>query len=355
MPITFKDVAKLAGVSTQTVSRVTNGSESVSELTRFKVNQAIQTLGYVPHKGAQMLSRVNSKVIGILSLDIALQGAALITSGIREQAHLHGYSTALTMAEEPHINAIKQSVRELISQQASIIVINFPIQEADALLLIEQFKSCHLVFIDTPEHPLIERVCSQNIKGAEVAAQHLIDLGHQRFILLHGPCSSNAAQERKQGWINKLQQHNAVIVKQYQGDWTALSAFEAIQNAITSECKFDAVLVANDQMALGVLHALHRYQINVPSQVSVVGFDDTNESAFFNPSLTTIRQDFHLLGETAVKVALNQLQIKDQEGLAQSVAIPVKLIIRESSSASKQQYDRQEILKQLNRIKALLP
>ena len=353
MSVTFKDVAKLAGVSTQTVSRVTNGADSVSPATRDRVNAAIKALGYVPNKGAQMLSRAKSHMVGVVSLDLSLHGVALIDSGIRQQAQQLGYGTALSVVSQTDMDAMKSAIRELMAQQVDAIIINAPLDSGQAVQLVEKFSQLRLVFIDVPPDTPAHSVCAAHYEGASLAAQHLIHCGRERFVLISGPQESTASSLRLQGWQEILSNHQAQVVLCETGNWQAESGYLAIKTALARRLSFDAVLVASDQMALGVLCALNEHGIRVPDNVSVVGFDGQQDSAYFTPALTTIEQDFFTIGQQAVKIAIES----DNRGAHQraQITVPVTLIQRESSAMKvAQPMDKNAIIAKLEEIKALL-
>lgn len=351
MAVTFKDVAKLAGVSTQTVSRVTNGSDSVSEETRKKVNAAIEQLGYVPNKGAQMLSRAKSKILGIVSLDISLHGVAMIDSGIRQQADKMGFSIALTVVPSSNIDAMRSAIREMIAQQVESIIINAPLSKSQAEALVEQFRTLKLVFIDVPPSTTVNYVCCAHHQGATIAASHLLEQDRREFLLISGPDESTASQLRKEAWLETIANSQATVVFEHTGNWQSESGYLAIKDAIAKRINFDAVLVASDQMALGVLCALNEHQVAIPQQVAVLGFDGINDGAYFTPSLSTIEQDFISIGVQAVSVALNESKA---DALTQ-MTIPVSLIQRSSSGKKeKVEFNLEAVRNHLKQIDALL-
>ncbi|WP_261884809.1 LacI family DNA-binding transcriptional regulator [Vibrio pomeroyi] len=354
MSVTFKDVAKLAGVSTQTVSRVTNGSESVAELTRNKVNAAIKQLGYVPNKGAQMLSRAKSTSVGLVTLDMALHGAAMIANGVRMQAHDLNYGIAFSVVSEPNLANTREAIRELMAQQVDSIILNVPLKSDDAELLVEQYQHLNLIFIDVPSNSQVNYVCGDHAEGAKLAAQHLIESGRTNYLLITGPNESSASQIRHQSWLAALSDTDCKVQYQHQGNWQAESGYLGVRDAVAKQATFDAVLVASDQMALGVLRALQELQIPVPDKVAVVGFDGIEDSAFFNPPLTTIKQDFTTIGRQAVVLA-EKLNANSQDALLQH-HIVTSLLTRESSQPKvATHYEKQEIERLLQRIQTLLP
>lgn len=353
MAVTFKDVAKLAGVSTQTVSRVTNGADNVAEETRQRVNAAIKKLGYVPNKGAQMLSRAQSRIIGIVSLDISLHGVALITNGIRHQAHEMDYATALSVLSDNSIEQYRSAVRELIAQQVEVVIVNAPSSKEMAESLVEQFAQLTFVFIDVPQQAAVNQVNCDHKAGAQLAVSHLIAQKHKAFLCLSGPMASTAASIRLKEWQRQIEHHGLELVACYEGDWQAQSGYHAIKTALLKGESFDAVLVANDQMALGVLCALSEFGVKVPQTVSVVGFDGIQDSEFFSPPLTTIKQDFNQLGRQAVKLAM---RTQAQDSQAACEVLPVSLVVRQSCAPQAQtKYDKKEIIDALEHIRRLLP
>ncbi|MFS1905081.1 LacI family DNA-binding transcriptional regulator [Vibrio lentus] len=354
MSITFKDVAKLAGVSTQTVSRVTNGSQDVAESTRNKVNAAIKQLGYVPNKGAQMLSRAKSTSVGLVTLDMALHGAAMIANGVRMQAHDMSYGVAFSVVAEPNLANTREAIRELMAQQVDSIILNVPLKSADAELLVEQYQHLNLIFIDVPSNSQVNYVCGDHAEGAKLAAQHLLESGRTDFLLITGPNESSASKIRHQSWLAALSDAESKVQYQYQGNWQAESGYLGVREAVAKQAVFDAVLVASDQMALGALRALQELQIPVPDKVAVVGFDGIEDSAFFNPPLTTIKQDFTTIGRQAVVLA-EKLNANSQDALLQQ-HIETALLPRESSQPKvTAHYEKQEIEQLLKRIQTLLP
>lgn len=357
MNVTFKDVAKLAGVSTQTVSRVTNGSEDVAESTRIKVNQAIKTLGYIPNKGAQMLSRAKSTNIGLITLDMALHGAALIANGVRRKAHQLNFGTAFSVVSEPGIDSVLVAMRELIAQQVDCIILNVPLSSKEAHSLVEQFPSLHLIFIDVPDETRVHYVHGEHAAGAAEAIRHLIETKRERFVLITGPAESSASKIRLQSWLKEINAAGKTVGSVFEGDWQAKSGYLAVREAIAQQIPFDAVVVASDQMALGVLRALNELQMTVPDQVAVVGFDGITDSAFFNPPLTTVKQDFTDIGEQAV---IQAIELKNQDPKLnrpfRQTRIPVKLIVRQSSECKPDVgYNKKEIQQLLKKIESQLP
>lgn len=353
MSVTFKDVAILAGVSTQTVSRVTNGATNVAEDTKKKVMAAIEELGYIPNKGAQLLSRAKANVIGLITLDIGLHGVSMIANGIRNQSSIRGYGTSFSVVLEPNYENILKGVRELISQKTEIIIVNVPMNQEDAESLIIQHADIHFVFIDVPTSAKVNMVCSTHFAGGCSAAQLMLAQRRTQYLLISGPNDSSASSLRVKGWTETLKDSGATISALYEGDWQASSGYLLTRQAITEGIPFDAVLIASDQMALGSLRALDEFSLSVPDQVAIIGFDDTLDCAYFTPPLSTVRQDFEAIGKMAVELALDE-HLENRNSKKEFVDTYV-VERKTTGEKSAHPYDKKGIKTLLNEIERRLP
>lgn len=350
--VTFKQVAELAGVSTQTVSRVTNGATNVAEETREKVNAAIAQLGYVPNKGAQLLSGAKSKVIGLITLDVSLHGISIIANNIRIQAQAHGYGTSFAVVDEHALEKVLTATRELKSQRIEFIIVNLPLTKDEAEQLVALFADLHFVFIDVPNDSQVNSVSAAHYQGASKAAQLMLKQKRQRLLLITGPEDSTASSLRLQGWLSQIQQFEATVVAQLEGNWLASSGYQLTREALANGAVIDGVLVASDQMALGVLRALHEHNLAVPQQVAVIGFDDSADSAYFYPPLSTIKQDFAAISAQAVEMLFNDSA--SEPPFKASVA--TQLIERASTQVlNSQAYNKAHVEQLLQQVKSALP
>jgi len=346
MHVTFKDVAELANVSTQTVSRVTNGSPNVAEETRKKVNAAIEELGYIPNKGAQILGRARSKVIGLVTIEILLHGASLIANGIRKQATKLGYGTSLSVVSGYSLEKITAAIRDLQSQRVEFIIMNIPLSKEQSEMLVAQYAGIHFVFIDVPPKAQVNAVHGANYEGAKQAAELMLSQQRKRLLVITGPHESSASELRVQGWMDVLKGYpDAKVINQFEGDWQARSGYLSTREALVNGADFDGVLVGNDQMALGVLRALSEFNLTVPQQVAVIGFDDTYDSAYFTPPLTTIKQDFLLIGRRSVLMALSMAEKPQKE--CQQESIVTQLIERKSTQLCEHRQGNQQKMRSL--------
>ncbi|NJB82711.1 LacI family DNA-binding transcriptional regulator [Wenyingzhuangia aestuarii] len=350
--VTFKEVAELAGVSTQTVSRVTNGGKGVEPNTLKRVQQAIDTLGYVPNKGAQLLVRKKAKVFGVISLDMSMEGAMNIVEGIRVESKQQGYAISISVLE-PGDDNLEEAIRDLKAQQVDAILINLAVTKEVAEAMVKKHHHIPFLFIDVPVEANVSQVSANHYQGAKKIIKSLLAKGHQRFALLNGPENSWAANQRKLAWEEEIKKANAKIIIQAEGDWSAKSGYLETTQMLLHPQKFDALLVVSDQMALGALRACAEQKKAVPQQLAVTGFDDTSDSAYFNPPLTTVRQNFLEIGKQAVQKILHQL--KDHKVISKEF-IEVELIERQSTMLlDKEVNSVQKIENLLQEIQTILP
>ncbi|GAB3480378.1 LacI family DNA-binding transcriptional regulator [Marinomonas epiphytica] len=349
MKATFKDVAKLAGVSTQTVSRVTSGATNVAEKTRAKVLKAIEELDYVPNKGAQLLSRSKSKSVGLITLSLDHHGASLIANGIRQQAEKMHYNIVLNVVSEHSVSTANSAIKELKAQQVELIIINLPLNREQAEGFQANHKDTTFVFMDVPPDSQVHQVSSTHQQGAASAARLMIEQGRESFMLIAGPQDSSASSQRLAGWKSVVTDQNCRLVIEKHGDWKAASGYQLTLQALKEGYDFDAILVANDQMALGVLRAIHEFGRKIPSQIALAGFDDSTDSAYYYPPLSSVRQDFLSLGFNAVNLAIAAHHNPQEE--LQKIAIPTQLMERQSTGVkAPQDVDKHAIRQLLNEL-----
>jgi DNA-binding LacI/PurR family transcriptional regulator len=329
------DVAALAGVSGQTVSRVVNASPRVDPVTRARVEAAMQHLGYRPHRAARALRTGRSQTIGLVVSSLATVGNSRMLQAVADAAAARGYAlTVVTLGGETSLATgapIGAAFERLRDQGVDgAIVLN----EATALLRGADVPAdLRLVVVDAPDAggPVgFAIVQTAHAAGARAATAHLLGLGHATVHHVAGPRGSFSADERDRGWRAALADAGAVAPEPLRGDWTATSGHR-IGGLLAADPSVTAVFAANDQMALGLLRALADAGRGVPGDVSVVGFDDVADAADYRPPLTTVRQDFTALGTRAVDVLVSGI-----EGAARPApeTIPARLVVRESTGPS---------------------
>jgi DNA-binding LacI/PurR family transcriptional regulator len=285
-------------------------------------------------------------MIGVVTIDILLHGASLIANGIREQAKKRGYGTSLAVVSTHSLDKITAAIDELKSQRVEFIIMNIPLSKEESELLVDRYDGIHFVFIDVPLDSQVNAVCAANYEGAKKAAELIISLQRKHILMITGPHDSSASEQRLKGWLDAINNQNDVkAVSQFEGDWQASSGYSRAHQALSDGLYFDAVLVGSDQMALGVLRALNEFNLSVPQQVSVIGFDDTADSAYFSPPLTTIRQDFLLIGERSVLMALSMGE--KPEATFKQESIVTEVVERKSTQVYQTNQSNKETLRQL--------
>jgi DNA-binding LacI/PurR family transcriptional regulator len=305
----LSDVAARAGVSHQTVSRVVNHHPNVAAATRERVLRAIAELGYRPNTAARALVTGSSRTIGLVTSHINQYGPAQTLLGLERAARAAGYSLGVALLDEDSGTAMREAVDRFVAQPVdAVVALSTYGQAVDALRRFVAPVPLIAVQVGRGEdHPTVW--VDQEL-GAELATRHLLDLGHRTVYHVTGPVDSLEARGRLRGWRRELITAGAPVLEPFEGDWTASAGHEAGRRLIEARRRGEdvtAVFLANDQMALGLLNALHDEGISVPGDVSVVGFDDVPEAAYYTPPLTTVRQDFAELGRRGVELVLCRL------------------------------------------------
>ena len=320
------DVARQAGVSHQTVSRVLNGHPNVSPETRASVLAAIRDLGYRPNAAARTLVTGRTNVLGVISFDTTLYGPASMLYGIERAAH-PGYSVAIASLASFDRRSLPEAVEWFLGQSVDGIIMIAP-ETAAVDALTELAAGIPLVAVGCGTRAPLPSVAIDNLSGAAQATRHLLDLGHETVHHIGGPDSWFDAQDRVEGWRQTLRSAGAPEPDLLRGDWSARSGYE-IGHRLAAMPEVTAVLCGNDPMALGLLRALAEQGRRVPGDISVVGFDDVPEAAFFLPPLTTVRQDFGELGQRALHLLLDR--ISGEVGSRPTMPIEPELVVRASA------------------------
>jgi DNA-binding LacI/PurR family transcriptional regulator len=322
------DVARLAGVSYQTVSRVVHDSPLVRQETRERVRAAIRRLHYRPNPVAQALVTGRSRTLGVVSFDTTLYGPASTLMGIAEAAHDNGYGISIESLKALGRASVLQAVERLRRQGVDGIAIIAPLRSAvDALEHLP--PDVPVVAVEGGLDGAVPVVAVDQVAGAMRATRHLLELGHRTVWHLAGPQEWIEAEQRIEGWRAALTSRGARVPPLMRGDWSARTGYELGRRLLKAEVT--AVFVANDQMALGLLRRLHEAGRDAPTSLSIVGFDDIPEAAYFSPPLTTVRQDFNEVGRRCLHVLL--AQVKSGRRAARREVIATKLMVRGSTSA----------------------
>jgi DNA-binding LacI/PurR family transcriptional regulator len=323
------DVARLAGVSHQTVSRVLNDHQNVSDKTRLRVRAAIAELGYRPDRAARALVTGRTSLIGVVAQNSALYGPASMLAAFEEAADVAGFAVSVASLRSLDPQSISAAVERHLDQRVDGLVVIAPVQGASAAL--DQLPAdVPLVLIDGDPRRPSALVTVDQAAGARAATRHLLDAGHATVWHLSGPPDWFDSAGRVQGWESALRDAGAEIPPLLAGDWSAASGYRNGQ-VVARLPEVTAVFTANDHLALGLLRALSEHGRRVPEDVSIVGFDDVPEAAFFTPPLSTVRPDFDAVAAASLELLLGQ--IESGEPSAERRVIAPALIRRDSVAA----------------------
>src|SRR5450830_613277 len=323
----IRDVARLAGVSYQTVSRVLNNSESIKETTKQRVLDVIAEVGYRPNQAARALVTSRSRTIGVLTSRTAHYGPTTSLHAIEEAAREAGYLISTTSLATSGQEAIVERLEHLMRQAVEGLVVIAPqVRVFDAIRELE--ISVPLVTLDSTRRDDHRSLSVDQMAGARMATRHLIELGHREIIHLAGPQDWIEAEARMTGFLREIDEADLATHPPILGDWTADFGYHVGRELMRFR-EFTAVFAANDQMALGLIHAFRDGGLEIPRDVSVVGFDDIPEAAHYWPPLTTVRQDFADIGRRSVAMLLGALRGEVESNHEQ--VLP-EIIVRESTA-----------------------
>ncbi|WP_165067817.1 LacI family DNA-binding transcriptional regulator [Marisediminicola senii] len=333
MAANISDVAKLAGVSHQTVSRVLNDGDKVRASTRGRVEAAIRELNYRPSAAARALASRRSRVLGLLMTGGPLYGPGSTMLAFNDAARLAGYQVSIATMSTIDRESMVGAIDSLLAQDVEalvLVVADEVVFEAIAGLRI----SVPLVAAESSHRAGFHSVAIAQYAGARAATRHLIELGHTRVLHVAGPRWSLDATERERGWRDELAAAGLPAHDPVAGDWSPASGYAIGRELVASGSVKagggpTAIFAANDQMGVGIIGALASAGIDVPGDVSIVGFDDIPEAAFLRPALTTVRQDFALLGSKLMAAVLAALR---GESAPHETDAEATLIVRASTT-----------------------
>ncbi len=337
MSITIKDVARQAHVSPGTVSNVLTGKRPVSASTRQRVLGVIEELGYQPNLLARSLVNQRSDTLAVVISGLEFYGPSRTLVGIEQQAEELGYSLLLSLLPRPTDSHLGPALAALTARQVDGIVWGVAeVGDNRTWIPYDRLQDLPpIIFLTMAPRPGLSIVDVDNRAGAAMATGHLLEQGRQKIGLISGPHTWWEARERQAGWQECLERNGRETTEslQIQGDWSAASGELALYRLLEQRPDIDAVLACNDPMALGALRAAQRLGRSVPDDLAVVGFDNTPESAFFWPPLTTVRQRLIDLGRTAVQELHKLVEARQdrQNHPAGVLTLTPELIVRESS------------------------
>ena len=325
------DVARLAGVSRKTVSRVFNDEPYVSDEARRRVLAAAEELGYRLNHAARALASGRTRSIGVVALGTAGYGTASLLVHIEQAVRDAGYALRVVYTPDGDPEGIARALESLLEQGVDGIVVSEPIVKGDVPLRVD----VPVLFIGAPPAPAFTATRTLTVgvgarQLARVATEHLLNLGHGTVHHLAGPRRWYATTDRIEGWREALAARGAHEPPLLNGDWSAASGYAA-GRALASDRSVTAVFVAGDEMAIGLIHALREAGRRVPEDISVVGFDGNPVFAFVSPPLTTVRQPFEAAAGEGIRLLIHAIENPDTE-LPKASDPPVELLVRGSTA-----------------------
>ncbi len=330
--VSMADVAKLAGVSSQTVSRVSNGHPNVVESTREQVLAAMRELGYRPNSAARALRYGEFRTIGVIMFSLVSTGNSRTLEAIAGQAAAEGYAITLMPVAAPTQDEVLGAFTRMGELAVDAVIVIMEVHLLDSVTVTLP-QGVHVVVVDSDAGDRYTVVDADQADGARQAVGHLLELGHHTVWHVAGPVESFAAERRAAAWRAVLTAAGRPVPPIRHGDWSVESGYTiGLQIADEPECT--AVFAANDQMAMGLLRAFHERGVRVPGDISVVGFDDIPDTAaWFIPPLTTVRQDFAEVGRRCVQGVL--AQIRGEAPPPGTTLVPTTLVVRASTAPPK--------------------
>ncbi len=319
------DVAAEAGVSVMTVSRVLNGYPGVAEETRLRVETAVTRLGYRANTAARILAGGPSGTLGMIAVEPEHYGPAQLLYAVEGATRRAGLGLQFATFV-PGVDDLTEVVEQLSSGPVDGVVIEAPLDSVVHALADLRTEVPVVVVGGEPGLPQ-STVAVDQAAGGRLATEHLLSLGHRTVHHVRGDVGWVDADRRERGWADALRDAGAPPGRSIAGDWSAQGGYE-VGRDLAADPEVTAVFAANDQTALGVLRALHEHGRGVPEEVGVVGFDDTPDSGYLVPPLTTVRQDLRAVGRWAVELVLRHVQ---GDTTPQDLLVPPELIVRVSA------------------------
>ncbi len=320
------DVAKRAGVSHQTVSRVLNNPELVRASTREKIIAAIEDLGYRPNTAARALVTRRTRLIGVINAEVSYFGPESTARAIESAARDAGYATITSGSKIG--GGVSDTFEFFLALGVDGLIVVAPTDEiAAASRKLVGTLPIVTITAGLRDPGEMHVVGVDHVRGARDATAHLIQLGHRRIAHIAGPSNWFDARAREAGWLTELIEADLPKSSSIVGGWDPASGYRAANVLLSQTDRPTAVFAANDLIALGLIRRLHEEGLSVPHDIAVVGYDDTPGSAFFDPPLTTIQQPFKAVGVHAIRALLGTISGSESQS---SLIVPT--LVRRASS-----------------------
>jgi DNA-binding LacI/PurR family transcriptional regulator len=325
--VTIYEVAKAAHVSHQTVSRVVNASPFVAERTRARVLKAIARMNYRPNKVARNLAARRSALIGMITFAVESYGPSHLVIGISEAARKLGYHLVIASGEYQVLEEVRRCAIELREHGVDGFIVTLP-KVLKLSALEDVFGDAPVVVMGARQQHRYAAVEIDHELGSRCATEYLVSQGHRQIACISGPLDWDCSSLRRQGWQQALKKQKLAPGPAIECEWSAEGGYSATRQLLNSGRRFTAIVAANDQIALGAMEALWEAGIQIPGDVSVVGFDNMPESKFFRPPLTTVNHDFDLLSGISLRLVIEAIADPKVPRIHQKIA--PDLLIRQS-------------------------
>lgn len=333
MKVTMKDIANMAGVSKASVSRVINNTKPVSDEIRNKVQKAIKETDYTPSSIARSLAKSETHIIGLIIPDLANSFYTELVRGISEAAHKHGYNVFLCNTFRDH--SLEMEFLNILKEKEvdALIFTTFNITKEQKDFMKKYDKPIVTVNRDFKDKdlPLIPNIDIDNFQAAYDATKHLIDKGNKKIGIIRADEEDGTCISRLKGYKKALKDNNLKIDKSLiiGKNFKFNSAYNQMENLLEINDQIDGMFCISDELASAAIKAILDHGLNVPEDISVIGFDDVLLSRQYNPEISTIHQPIFKMGTVAMETAYKMLQKKSVD---KNIILPYKLIERESSS-----------------------
>ncbi|KOY22487.1 transcriptional regulator [Vibrio parahaemolyticus] len=328
---TMKDIAKLAGVSTSTVSHVINKTRFVSEEISERVNNAAKELNYyAPSALARSLKVNRTKTIGMLVTTSTNPFFGEVVKGVERSCYHKGYSLILCNTEGDN-KRMRQSINTLLQKRVDGLILMCSSLEGERIDVFERYPDIPVVVMDWgPMLFTSDKIQDNSLRGGYLAAKYLIDCGHTEIGCITGPLIKHQAQMRYEGYKRAMNEAGLEFNANWiiESDFECEGGYQAFKKIVERGKLPSSIFVSNDMMAMGVINAANELGIKVPDDLSIIGYDDIHIAKFMSPSLTTIHQPKYRLGQAAVETLVRRLDDKSNE--AQVVQLEPTLVVRNS-------------------------
>jgi DNA-binding LacI/PurR family transcriptional regulator len=333
--VTLKDVANHAGVSVTTVSNVVRDWPYVAEETRVKVQSSISELGYSPHPIAQGLRTGQTQVIGFIVPDLSNPYFASMVSVAEDVAQEHGYSLLVFNSHEDDARQSESIQRATKRWVDGLLIAHIASLHPNANIF--HNVTIPTVLIDRTLDGYVGPSCTlDNFRAAELATNHLCDLGHKRIAHLAGHRGALPARERLNGYLRAIQTHHLEyrrIIDVANGAWGCDEGYQAMRQLLQDDVLPTAVFASNDRMAIGASSAIHEARLRVPEDISLVGVDDIEVSQYLNPGLTTVRQPLERMARVGIDLLLRLIRLENPSDI--HLVLEPQLVMRQSTASPK--------------------